>query len=189
MRGPPQAGKSFAYLVPAILAVAADPNLRIVISTHTIGLQEQLIRKDIPFLKSVMPQEFRPVLVKGRGNYLSLRRMRAAQVRLGSLLTDPTAVEQLIAIGKWSRQTTLGSKSDLPLTPLPAVWDLVESDSGNCLGRKCPTHNECFYYKARKQTFAGNILIVNHALFFSDLALRHLGGGVLPELVGPVATP
>ena len=174
-------GKSFAYLVPAILAVAANPDLRIVISTHTIGLQEQLIRKDVPFLKSVMPQEFRPVLVKGRGNYLSLRRMRAAQVKLGSLLTDPVAVEQLIAIGKWSRQTPLGSKSDLPLTPLPAVWDLVESDSGNCLGRKCPTHNECFYYKARKATFGGNILIVNHALFFSDLALRRLGAGVLPD--------
>ena len=66
-------GKSFAYLVPAILAVAANPDLRIVISTHTIGLQEQLIRKDVPFLQSVMPQKFRPVLVKGRGNYLSFR--------------------------------------------------------------------------------------------------------------------
>jgi ATP-dependent DNA helicase DinG len=174
-------GKSFAYLVPAILAVAADPNLRIVVSTHTIGLQEQLIRKDVPFLQSVMPQEFRPVLVKGRGNYLSLRRMRAAQVRMGSLLTDPTAVEQLISIGKWSRTTTEGSRNDLPLQPLPAVWDLLESDSGNCLGRKCPTHSQCFYYKARKATFGGNILIVNHALFFSDLALRRLGAGVLPD--------
>ena len=174
-------GKSFSYLVPAILAVAADPNFRVVISTHTIGLQEQLIRKDVPFLQSVMPQEFRPVLVKGRGNYLGLRRLRQAQTRLGSIVADPTAIEQLIAIGKWSRTTTIGSKSELPLTPQPAIWDLVESDGGNCLGRKCPTHSQCFYYKARKATFAGNILIVNHALFFSDLALRKLGAGILPD--------
>ncbi len=174
-------GKSFAYLVPAILAVDANPDLRIVISTHTIGLQEQLIRKDVPFLQSVMTQKFRPVLVKGRGNYLSLRRLRAAQVRMGSILTDPVAVEQLISLGKWSRQTVVGSRSDLPMEPLPAVWDLAQSESGNCLGRKCPTHSDCFYYKARKATFAGNILIVNHALFFSDLALRRVGAGILPD--------
>ena len=174
-------GKSFAYLVPAIQALAAKPDLKIVVSTHTIGLQEQLITKDIPFLQSVMPEEFRPVLVKGRGNYLSLRRLRTAQLKLGSLFTDPTATDQLIQIGRWSRQTADGSKSDLPFQPLPSVWDVAESDGGNCLGRKCPTHSVCFYYRARKATFAANLLIVNHAMFFSDLALRRQGGGVLPD--------
>ena len=174
-------GKSFAYLVPAIQAVAANKDLRIVVSTHTISLQEQLIRKDIPFLQSVMPDEFRPVLVKGRGNYLSKRRLRAAQQKMGSLFPDPAAVTQLIEIGKWSRKSEEGSKADLPFQPLPMVWDAVESDGGNCLGRKCPTHAECFYYKARKQTFAGNLLVVNHALFFADLAVRRQGGGVLPD--------
>jgi ATP-dependent DNA helicase DinG len=174
-------GKSFAYLVPAIQAIAANKDLRVVVSTHTIGLQEQLVAKDIPFLKANMTEEFRPVLVKGRGNYMSLRRLRMAQVRMTSLFNDPQSATQLIDLGKWSRKTTVGAKSDLPFAPLPSVWDQVESDGGNCLGRSCASHNECFYYKARKATFAGNLLIVNHALFFTDLALRRIGGGLLPD--------
>src|SRR5262249_49050081 len=105
-------GKSFAYLVPAIQAAAADKELRVVLSTHTISLQEQLVRKDIPFLEGVMPQEFRAVLVKGRSNYLSLRRLRVAQQRAASLLSEDRAVQQLFQIGRWSRQTHDGSKSD-----------------------------------------------------------------------------
>ena len=174
-------GKSFAYLVPAILALAERKDMRIVISTHTIGLQEQLIHKDIPFLQSVMPQEFRPVLVKGRGNYISLRRMRVAQQRAGTLFSDPGAAQELVQIGRWSRQTLEGSRADLPFTPQHGTWDMVQSDGGNCLGRACPSHSDCFYYKARKATFGGNLLIVNHALFFTDLALRKVGGGVLPD--------
>ncbi|OWK43808.1 ATP-dependent DNA helicase [Fimbriiglobus ruber] len=174
-------GKSFAYLVPAALAVAAKKDYRIVISTHTIGLQEQLVTKDIPFLQSVMPNDLRPALVKGRGNYLSLRRLRVAQQRMGSLLTDPAAAQQLIQIGKWSRQTTDGSRSDLSFQPLPSVWDMVESDGGNCLGRNCPSRKECFYFRARTAAFGANLLVVNHALFFSDLALRKSGGGLLPD--------
>lgn len=174
-------GKSFAYLVPAIQAAAAKKDFKVVISTHTISLQEQLVRKDIPFLQSVMPGDFRPVLVKGRGNYLSLRRLRTAQQRAGTLLETDAAVDQLIQIGRWSRQTTDGSKSDLPVQPYEAVWDLVQSDSSNCLARKCPHHADCFYFQARKKVFAANVLVVNHALFFSDLALRRSGGGVLPD--------
>jgi ATP-dependent DNA helicase DinG len=174
-------GKSFAYLVPAILAAAADKDCKVIVSTHTISLQEQLVRKDIPFLQGVMPQEFRAVLVKGRSNYLSLRRLRGAQQRMGSLLAEENAVEQLLQIGKWSRQTRDGSRSDLTFQPLPSVWDLVESDSGNCLGRKCSDYDKCFYFKARKQIYGANILVVNHALFFSDLALRRDGASLLPD--------
>ncbi len=174
-------GKSFAYLVPAIQAVAAKKDYRVVISTHTISLQEQLIHKDMPFLQSILPGDYRAVLVKGRGNYLSLRRLRAAQVKANSLLDTPGAIEQLIQIGRWSRQTTDGSKSSLPVQPYEPVWDLVQSDSANCLGRKCPHHADCFYFRARKQVFGANILIVNHSLFFADLALRRAGGGVLPD--------
>ena len=173
-------GKSFAYLVPAIIA-AAKKDLKIVISTHTINLQEQLVRKDIPFLQGVMPHDFRPVLVKGRGNYVSLRRLRAAQQRANTLLETPGAVDQLIQIGRWSRQTADGTKSDLPVQPYEPVWDIVQSESGNCLGRKCPTHAECFYFQARKKVFGANVLVVNHALFFADLALRRSGGGMLPD--------
>src|SRR5438132_5672252 len=81
-------GKSFAYLVPAIVAATADKECRVVISTHTISLQEQLIRKDIPFLQSILPQNFSTALVKGRSNYLSLRRLRVAQQRQASLLFE-----------------------------------------------------------------------------------------------------
>ncbi|HEY2785057.1 MAG TPA: helicase C-terminal domain-containing protein [Fimbriiglobus sp.] len=174
-------GKSFAYLVPAALAVAANKDLRVVVSTHTISLQEQLIEKDIPFLQNAMPVSFRPALVKGRGNYVSLRRLRVAQQRMGALLADPAALDQLVQIGKWSRRTLDGTKADLPMQPMPSVWDLAESDSGNCLGRKCPSYGDCFYYKARKAAQAANLLVVNHALFFSDLALRRAGAGLLPD--------
>ncbi len=174
-------GKSFAYLVPAIQAATLRKDFKVVISTHTISLQEQLIRKDIPFLQSVMPGDFRAVLVKGRGNYLSLRRLKVAQQKANSLLDTNGAIDQLIQIGRWSRRTTDGSKSDLPVQPFEPVWDLVQSESANCLGRKCPTHNECFYFQARKKVFSANILVVNHALFFADLALRRSGGGLLPD--------
>src|SRR5438445_8808466 len=173
-------GKSFAYLVPAIQAALSEQDRRVVVSTHTIGLQEQLIRKDIPFLQSVLPS-FRAVLVKGRGNYISLRRLRVAQQRAPSLLSEPAAVEQLHRLGRWSRVTTDGSRSDLDFQPLPSVWDLVESDTGNCLGRDCRDYAECHYFKARKGIHAAHLLVVNHALFFSDLALRQVGAGLLPD--------
>src|SRR5215831_15866857 len=88
-------GKSFAYLVPAIQAALADKECKIVVSTHTISLQEQLIHKDIPFLQGVMPEPFQAILVKGRGNYLSLRRLRVANQRTGSLLHESALEEQL----------------------------------------------------------------------------------------------
>jgi ATP-dependent DNA helicase DinG len=174
-------GKSFAYLVPAIQAALADKECRVVISTHTISLQEQLIHKDIPFLQGVMPRPFSAVLVKGRSNYLSLRRLRVAQQRVRSLLTEEAPAEQLLNIGRWSRRTHDGSRSDLDFQPQPLVWDLVESDSNNCLGRNCSEHDRCFYFKARKHIYGANVLVVNHALFFSDLALRRSGASLLPK--------
>jgi ATP-dependent DNA helicase DinG len=177
-------GKSFAYLVPAIEAACADKECRVVISTHTIGLQEQLIHKDIPFLQQVMPKPFLPLLVKGRGNYLSRRRLRVAERRGPALLTDLGGVEQLDRLVQWARVTRDGSRSDLEFRPLGAVWDLVESDSGNCLGKRCSDYADCFYFKARKQLHQANVLVVNHALFFTDLMIRSLGRGdvgILPK--------
>ncbi|MCI0462067.1 MAG: helicase [Gemmataceae bacterium] len=174
-------GKSFAYLVPAALAALADKECRVVVSTHTISLQEQLVHKDIPFLQGVLPRPLNAVLVKGRSNYISLRRLRVAQQRARTLLDDEAQAEQLLRIGRWSRQTKDGTRSDLSFQPLPSVWDLVESDSNNCLGRNCPDHDKCFYFKARRQVFGANLLVVNHALFFSDLALRRSGASILPK--------
>jgi ATP-dependent DNA helicase DinG len=165
-------GKSFAYLVPAIEAALADPTCKIVVSTHTISLQEQLIRKDIPHLHKLMRKPFSAVLVKGRSNYLSMRRLKVARQNVGQLFGEPGALEQLDQISRWARQTTDGSRSDLAFTPLAAVWSQVESDTGNCLNRKCPTYKDCFYFKARRGVHEAQVLVVNHALFFSDLALR-----------------
>src|SRR5205823_2647457 len=133
------------------------------------------------FLQKVMPRPFQAALVKGRSNYLSLRRLRVAQQRAAVLLGEEASADQLLRIGRWSRQTRDGSRSDLPWQPLPAVWDLVESDSNNCLGRKCPDFEGCFYFKARKQMSGAQVLVVNHALFFSDLALRRSGASLLPK--------
>ncbi len=174
-------GKSFAYLVPAALAALDNKECRVVVSTHTISLQEQLVRKDIPFLQGVLGRPLNAVLVKGRSNYLSLRRLRVAQQRARILLEDDTQADQLLRVGRWSRQTHDGSRSDLSFQPLPAVWDLVESDSNNCLGRNCPDHDQCFYFRARKRMFGAHVLVVNHALFFSDLALRRSGASILPK--------
>ncbi|MEX0675727.1 MAG: helicase C-terminal domain-containing protein [Pirellulales bacterium] len=181
-------GKSFAYLVPAILAVAGEtptsgekPKRRVIVSTHTISLQEQLIGKDLPLLNSVIPLEFSAVLVKGRHNYLSLRRLRLAAGRAANLFHHDEDFAQLRAIGDWSRATSDGSLSDLDYRPLAGVWDEVESDSVNCLGRQCPTYEQCFYYRARRRAQNAQILVVNHALFFSDLALRRAGASILPD--------
>lgn len=185
-------GKSFAYLVPAILAATASQNqsddektekkrTRIVISTHTISLQEQLIGRDIPFLNAVLPLEFSAVLVKGRGNYLSLRRLKGAVERAPAMFVNEQPLEQLGKILKWTQTTTDGSLASLDFRPTPEVWDEVQSDHGNCLGRKCPTYDDCFYFKARRRAWNADLLVVNHALFFSDLALRRDGASILPE--------
>lgn len=175
-------GKSFSYLIPAILAATeAKSNCKVVIATHTISLQEQIVSKDIPFLQKVMPKDFKAILVKGRSNYLSLRRLRVAQQRGGQLFSDRVMEDQLKQIGQWSRQTRDGSKSDLRFAPLPMVWEAVHSDKGNCLGRNCPDYGDCFYFRARRQIFGAQLFIANHALFFADLKLRQEGGSLLPD--------
>lgn len=172
-------GKSFAYLVPAILA--AGEGKKVVVSTHTINLQEQLLQKDIPFLRAIMPQEFSAVLVKGRSNYLSLRRLQAAQTRADATFSRSEDFDQLGHVAHWARDTEDGSRSDLDFKPSGNVWEAVASDSGNCLGKKCSRYSDCFYFKARRRVWSANILVVNHALYMSDLALRAGGAGFLPE--------
>ena len=197
-------GKSLAYLVPAILAATADQEgagsatppdwedddpppagrarpRRVVISTHTIALQEQLMTKDIPLVAAVMPREFSAVLVKGRGNYVSLRRLSLAVERSGSLFPEEAERAELLELVRWARHSGDGSLADLPAAPNPAIWEEVASDSGNCMGRACPTHQQCFYYAARRRMAHAQVLVVNHAVFFADLALRRGGASLLPS--------
>lgn len=179
-------GKSFAYLVPAILAAVADrkrneERRRVVVSTQTISLQEQLLRNDIPLLRSVMPVEFSAVLAKGRGNYVSLRRLEGAVKKADSLFEADELRHELDRLAHWAGDTTDGSRGDLPFRPNAKVWDEVQSEHGNCLGRRCPTYEDCFYYAARRRVANADVIVVNHALFFSDLALRREGASLLPD--------
>jgi ATP-dependent DNA helicase DinG len=177
-------GKSFGYLVPAILAVTegAEKKIdRVIISTNTISLQEQVIKKDIPFLNSVIPREFTALIAKGRGNYVSLRRLGQAMDRQGSLFERDEELRQISSLGNWAQETSDGSLSSIDFRPWGTVWDEVRSDSSNCMGRSCPQHKNCFYYAARKRVSRAQILVVNHALFFSDLALRDVGVSLLPD--------
>ncbi|XVJ58365.1 MAG: helicase [Tepidisphaera sp.] len=184
-------GKSFAYLVPAMLRCLAGET--VVIATNTIALQEQLVRKDVPLLRELLDPgagddgedfenaKIRPVLVKGRGNYVSLRRLKLTSQRQDKLLADPAARRSLHIIEDWAAQTLDGTLSSLPPIERPGVWDKVESDSGNCMGRKCQNYQACFYQRARRKMERGNLLICNHALFFSDLALRAQDAGFMPD--------
>ena len=179
-------GKSFAYLVPVILAAVERKDRdgerkRIIVSTHTISLQEQLIGKDVPFLNAVLPIEFSAVLAKGRSNYVSLRRMKAAGERAQTMFGDESELSQLRQLWQWTQSTTDGSRADLEFRPLPSVWDEVRSEHGNCLGKRCPTYKDCHYYAARRRVWNADLIVVNHALFFADLALRREGASVLPD--------
>jgi len=172
-------GKSFAYLLPAIKA-AIEQESRVLISTYTISLQEQLINKDIPFLQTVVPEEFSAVLVKGRGNYLCLRRLTNVSRRAEGLFAARADLAELHRIEQWAYRTDDGSLSDLEPIPMPRVWAGVSSEAGNCRGAKCPYLSRCFYQRARRRMFGCRILVANHSLFFSDLALRAGGSGFLP---------
>lgn len=176
-------GKSFAYLVPAIRRIV-EKGERVVVATCTIALQEQLLDKDVPLLRAICQErdeDFHAVLVKGRGNYVSIRRLKLASQRQDRLFADAPSRRSLHVIEDWAYQTDDGTLSTLPALERPGVWDRVQSDSGNCMGRRCPTYQQCFYQSARREMDRANLLICNHAIFFSDLAMRRQGVGFLPE--------
>lgn len=173
-------GKSMAYLVPAIERATAHRE-RVLICTNTIALQEQLVSRDIPLLAAVTPEEFSAVLVKGRNNYVSLRRLGLAVERRAKLLTGHEETRQLEELAAWAAATRDGSVSSLPVRPSRSVWEHIESDAANCQGRRCGRYEECFFQSARRRMEHGDLLVCNHALLFSDLALKRTARGFLPE--------
>ncbi len=174
-------GKTFGYLLPVIEQVVFEDARRVVISTHTIALQEQLIQKDIPFLREALDVPFSAELVKGRNNYVGLRRLKQASSRQRSLFSTGTQLAALHALEDWAYETQDGSLSDLSEAPPPEVWEKVRSEHNNCLGRRCPMYEPCFYQRARRRAEQAQILVVNHALLVSDLALRRERASVLPD--------
>jgi ATP-dependent DNA helicase DinG len=168
-------GKSLAYLIPAVLW-AIKNETRVIVSTYTKTLQEQIVNHDIPFLRDTLGLPFKYSLCMGSENYLSLRRMkRASQTHLfGNVEED----DQLNEIFQWAERTETGFRNDLPFEPLGSVWEEVGRQKDLCMGKHCDTFNSCFYFKERRKWFGAHLLIVNHHLFFANIANS---GAVLPR--------
>ena len=150
-------GKTLAYLIPAIKWAVANKK-KVIIATNTINLQEQLLLKDIPLAKSIIKEDFSYVLVIGRSIDIETFSMEAR--------------EQIEYILKWGNKTKTGDKAELPFEVYPDVWELVQSTTELCLGKKCPYRKECFYMKTRIEKMEADILISNHHVFFADLNVR-----------------
>ncbi len=173
-------GKSFSYLVPIARHVLENEKVA-VISTNTISLQEQIIHKDIPFLEKALDMDFKAVLVKGRRNYLCLRRLHRSNFKQKDLFADEYEMRQFARIAAWSYKTADGSLYDMPQEPDPRVWDMVSANTESCLGKKCPYYKHCFFQRAREEIKGSRILVTNHHMFFSNLAIEDEQRNVLPE--------
>ncbi len=165
-------GKSFAYLLPAMMW-SAENKERVVISTGTINLQQQLFEKDIPLAKKLLDKDIKAILVKGRQNYICLRRFNETS-KEQDMFNDQD--EELETISKWVAKTQTGSNSDLPFLPNPVLWQRINSESDACMGQRCKYFENCFVMKVRKEAADANLLIVNHHLLFADIEMR-LGVG------------
>jgi ATP-dependent DNA helicase DinG len=173
-------GKTLAYLVPAI-AAALGKNKRIVISTGTKNLQEQLMEKDIPFLQRVMPKKFSAAYMKGRSNYACLNRIYKAEDQ--PFLEGLHEIDYFEEIRHWSRDSTTGDRAELKNLPDNlSFWSRINARSEICIGQKCPDFEPCFITRMRARAEDADIIIVNHHLFFADLAVRgNQFGRVIPD--------
>ena len=166
-------GKTFAYLVPALLC-----GRKVLISTGTKNLQDQLYQRDLPLVREALGKPVTTALLKGRANYLCLYRLE--QVQLEARLANKRSVGELARIAAHARRTRSGDVAEIREVPEDSeLWPLVTSSADNCLGGRCPRFNDCFVKRAREQALAADVLIVNHHLFFADLVLREEGFGQL----------
>lgn len=176
VEAPTGVGKSLAYLIPALLYARAEKR-KAIISTHTKNLQEQLYRKDIAIARAVLGErEVHAVVLKGRRNYLCTTRLKRALAASGALFNGDEQ-EELHRINAWSQTTADGDAENLGFTPTPGVWDMVCSEKGVCSASICdPT---CFFQRTKERVRAANVVIMNHALFFTLLALQESDEGFL----------
>jgi ATP-dependent DNA helicase DinG len=165
-------GKSLAYLVPALRWSAANGD-RTVVSTNTINLQEQLVRKDLPFLAGAFAgeQEVKFVLLKGWRNYVCLLRLAQSKLLASSLFADDANAE-LQSIVDWAENTTDGSLADLTSPPKPEVWDEIAAEPDLCRKSACPHYGRCFLFQARREAQQADVVVVNHHLLMSDVAVK-----------------
>ncbi len=184
IEAPTGVGKSFAYLAP--LVYRAQRHCRpAIISTETINLQEQLINKDIPFLSRIMGIEIKASIAKGRHNYLCRRRfaMLTGEQR-DMLLPNPSLALDIERLSKFLEKNGECSRDGLSFQVDKDVWNLICCETGNCMKNKCPYFRNCCYFKAKRQWEESDIIVANHALFFTDLAMRcaeGAAGALLPN--------
>ncbi|MDQ3043143.1 MAG: ATP-dependent DNA helicase [Acidobacteriota bacterium] len=173
-------GKTLAYLVPAI-AAALGQKKRIIISTGTKNLQEQLMEKDIPFLQKVMPKKFTAAYMKGRSNYACLYRIAKAENQ--PILEGLDEMDYFEEVRHWARESQTGDRAELVNLPENlSFWGRINAKSETCLGQKCPDFEPCFVTRMRARAEEADIVIVNHHLFFADLNIRgNEYGRVLPD--------
>ncbi|HEV7373686.1 MAG TPA: ATP-dependent DNA helicase [Pyrinomonadaceae bacterium] len=173
-------GKTLAYLVPAIAAATAR-GTRVIISTGTKNLQEQLMAKDIPFLQQVLPRKFTAAYMKGRTNYACLQRIRRAEN--SPVLEGLDELDYFDEVRQWARESQTGDRAELINLPENlSFWRHLDARSEICVGQKCPDYDPCFITRMRQRAMDADIVIVNHHLFFADLALRNSEyGQVLPD--------
>jgi len=168
-------GKTLAYLVPAI-----ESGRRVIISTGTRNLQDQIFEKDLPFLRDKLGLEFSACLMKGRDNYLC--RYRLGQFEREPLLQDLTELPWLERIAEWSRDTTRGDRAEIADLPDGLkLWRDLNAKADTCTGSRCPEYEECWLTRLKREAQTAQIVVVNHYLFFADLALRSSFGAVLPD--------
>ena len=173
-------GKTLAYLVPAV-AAALGGNGRVIVSTGTKNLQEQLMEKDIPFLQSILPKQFKATYMKGRNNYLCLNRLGRAQS--APVLEGLDEVDYFEEVSEWAKESETGDRAELANLPESlSFWRHIDARSESCLGQKCPDFDPCFITRMRDRATEADIVVVNHHLFFADLSLRNgTYGSVLPD--------
>ena len=174
-------GKSFAYLIPAVLWAVTNKQ-RVIISTGTINLQQQLCEKDIPAVENILGKKIKYVLMKGRQNYICKRRLVESASVL-DLFEDEG--DEIKRIADWADTSSTGSKSDMSFMPDDNAWTRVNSESDACMGKRCPYFNECFVMKVRKQAADASLIVVNHHLLFADIESRVSGGGYEDAAVLP----
>mgnify|MGYP000851707380 CR=1 FL=1 len=176
-------GKTMAYLLPAI-RWALQNKERVVISTNTINLQEQLIKKDIPLLHKVLAEPFEAVLVKGRSNYVCLRKVQELEAEF-DLASDEEERDELKSLIAWAKASSDGSKADLAILPQELTWEKIAAESDTCTHSRCSFFRQCFVNKARRNASRANLLVVNHHLLFADLAIRNELGTATEAAVLP----
>ncbi|GAB3023039.1 ATP-dependent DNA helicase [Bowmanella dokdonensis] len=169
-------GKTFAYLAPALMS-----DQKVIVSTGTKNLQEQLFHRDLPLIKQALASNKKTVLLKGRANYLCLHRL--AQHGGGSTLFEKQTLHELSLVRQWATTTRSGDMGELRSLPEDAkVLPFVTSTTDNCLGKDCPDYEDCYLVRARRNALEADLVVVNHHLFFADMALKDTGfGELIPE--------